>query len=47
MIDTTITILQMILDLLSGADPTLPADHPELAPVARLLAAIYDWSLTR
>ncbi len=33
-------IARMLLDLLTGGDPTIPSGHPELIPLARLFAVL-------
>lgn len=47
MIHDLLIIARMLIDLLTGGDPTVPSNHPELWPLARELARIHDliWSL--
>lgn len=35
-------VIRMIIDLLTGGDPTLNPAHMELAPLSRFLTLIFD-----
>lgn len=36
-------VIRMLLDLLTGGDPTLPSGHNELVTIWHILTQIYDW----
>lgn len=41
-LEIVLIIIRMLGDLITGGDPTLPGGYPELVPLARILAHIYD-----